>query len=70
MNFLAAVLSILPFCQRFVSLVSTQISEHGYQQKFLQGCGNVDILLIILKLLTMQCKYTLTKHITISTPQR
>jgi len=26
-NFLAAALSILPFCQRSVSLVSTQISE-------------------------------------------
>jgi len=32
--------------------------------------GNIDILLIFFKLLTMQCKWTLTKDFTLSTPQR
>jgi len=30
------------------------------------GGGNVDILLIFFRLLTMQCKWTFTKHITLS----
>jgi len=34
------------------------------------GGGNLDILLIIFKLLTMQCKWTFTKRFTLSTPQR
>jgi len=32
--------------------------------------GNADILLIIFELLKMQCKWTFTKSITLSTPQR
>ena len=43
-------------------------SSHGRPQKFFQG-GNVDILLIILRLLTLQCKWTFTKRFPVSTPQ-
>jgi len=32
--------------------------------------GNVDILLIILRLLALQCKWTFTKSFPVSTPQR
>ena len=42
---------------------------HGRQQKIFQG-GNVDILLIIFKLLTMQYKWTFMKRFTVSTSQR
>jgi len=41
---------------------------HGRQQKFLQGWGNVEILLILFRLLTMQCKWMFTKRFTLSTP--
>jgi len=34
------------------------------------GGGKVDILLIIFRLLTMQCTWTFTKRFTLSTPQR
>jgi len=37
-------------------------------RRFLPG-GNVDILLIIFRLLTIQCKRTFTKCFTYSTPQ-
>ena len=37
--------------------------EHGRPQKFFQG-GSVNILLILVKLLTMQCKCTFTKRFT------
>jgi len=41
----------------------------GVGRNFSRG-GNVDILHIIFKLLTMQCKWTFTKRFTLSTPQR
>ena len=44
--------------------------KHGRPQKVIQGGGNVDILLIIFKLLTIQCKWTFTKRFTLSTSQR
>ena len=44
-------------------------SSHGRLQKFFQG-GNVNILLIIFRLLTLQCKWTFTKRFSVSTPQR
>jgi len=45
------------------------ISGHRRPQKFFQG-GNVDILLILFKLLTMQCEWTFTKRFTLHTLQR
>ena len=54
-----------PACQGSVLLPSGVWSQerpwHGRPQKFLQG-ANVEILLIILKMLTMQCKLTFTKR--------
>ena len=44
--------------------------SHGRPQKFFQGGGNVDVLLILFRLLTMQCNWTFIKHFTLSTPQR
>jgi len=41
--------------------------SHGHPQKFVPG-GNVEILLICSRLLTMQCKWTFTKRFTHSTP--
>jgi len=43
--------------------------KHGRPQKFSRG-GNVDTLLILFRLLTMQCKRTLTQRFTLSTPLR
>jgi len=44
-------------------------SSHGRRQKFFQG-GNFHTLLIILRLLTLQCKWTFTKRFPVSTLQR
>jgi len=41
----------------------------GVRRKFSRG-GNVDILLILFRLLTMQCKWTFKKRFSFSTPQR
>ena len=41
----------------------------GGRRNFSKG-GNVDILLIFFRLLTLQCKWTFTKRFTVSTPQR
>ena len=41
----------------------------GVRRNFSRG-SNVDRLLIIFKLLTMQCKWTFTKRFAISTPQK
>ena len=41
--------------------------KHERPQKFFQG-EYVDILLILFRLLTMQCKWTFTKRFTLSTP--
>jgi len=41
--------------------------KHERPQKFFQG-EYVDILLIVFRLLTMQCKWTFTKRFTLSTP--
>jgi len=41
---------------------------HGRPQKFFQG-SNVNILLILFKSLTMQCKRTFTKRFTLSRPK-
>jgi len=43
---------------------------HGRPQKFFHGVGNVDILLIVLKWLTMQCKWTFKESFFLSAPQR
>jgi len=43
---------------------------HGRPQKFFQGGGKVDILLILFRLLTMQRTWTFTKRFILSTPQR
>jgi len=43
--------------------------EYGRPQKFFQG-GKVCILLILFSLLTMQCYWTLTKRITLLSPQK
>jgi len=40
----------------------------GVRRNFSRG-GKVDILLVIFKLLTMQCKWTFTKRCTLSAPQ-
>jgi len=42
---------------------------HGRPQKFFPGEGNVNILLILVRLLTMQCKWTFTARFTHSTRQ-
>jgi len=39
----------------------------GVRRNFSRGGGNVNILLILVRLLTMQCKRTFTKRFTIST---
>jgi len=44
-------------------------SHRGRPHNFSQG-GKVDILLIIFRFLTMQCKQTFTKRFSLSTPQR
>jgi len=41
----------------------------GVRRKFSRQ-DNVGILLIFFRLLTLQCKWTFTKHFTVSTPQR
>ena len=41
---------------------------HGRAQKIFQGWGNIYILLIFFRLLTMQYKRTFTKRFTLSTP--
>jgi len=41
----------------------------GVRRNFSRG-GNVDILLIFFKLLTLQCKWTFKKRFTVSTPRR
>jgi len=41
--------------------------RHGRPHKFFQG-GNVENLLMLFRLLTMQYKWTFTKRITLSTP--
>jgi len=51
------------------SLLKGFKSSHGRPHKLFQG-NNVDILLIILRLLTLRCKRTFTKHCLVSTPQR
>ena len=43
--------------------------KHGGPQKFMQG-GKVNILLIIFRLLTMQCQWTFTKRFTLVASQR
>jgi len=40
---------------------------HGLPQKFFQGGGDVQILLILFRLLTMRCKRTFTKRFALST---
>jgi len=40
---------------------------HGRPQKLFPG-RNVEILLILFRLLTMQCKWTFTERFTLSTP--
>jgi len=42
-------------------------NNHGHPQKFFQG-GNIEILLVFSKLLTMQYKWTLTNRFTLCTP--
>jgi len=41
----------------------------GGHRNFSRG-GNADILVVIFKLLTLQCKWTFTTRFTVSTPQR
>jgi len=41
--------------------------SHGLPQKFFQRGGNVEILLILFSLLTMQRKWRFTKRFTLST---
>ena len=49
-------------CERFKYVLSTMgIFSRG---------DNVDLLLILFRLLTMQCKCTFTKHFTLSTPKK
>jgi len=52
-----------------IILDTTNSGSMGVRRNFSRG-GNVDILLIVFKLLTMQCKWTFTKRFTLSTPQR
>ena len=47
--------------------IYTNVRSMGVRRK---KRGNADILLIIFKLPTMQCKWTFTKRFTLSTPQR
>ena len=47
---------------------NVKLASHGRPQKFFQGGGNIEILLIFYWLLTMQCKWTFTKRFTLSTP--
>ena len=55
---------------KYLSLQCQQcLDSHGRPQKFFQG-GNIDILLILFRLLTMQRKCTFTKRFALSTPQR
>ena len=42
----------------------------GVRSNFSRGGGNVDTLLTIFKLLTMQCKWTFTERFILATPQR
>jgi len=45
-------------------------SYYSESKHFSRGEGNVIILLIFLRLLTLQYKYTFTKRFAVSTPQR
>ena len=45
-------------------LLIIQGFHHGYPQNFFHRGGNVNILLILFKLLTMQCKWMFTKRFT------
>jgi len=40
----------------------------GVRINFSRGMGNVEILLILFRLLTMQCQWTFIKRFTLSTP--
>jgi len=63
--------SFYSFFENPATLAEVKISRHrGRPQKFFQEGGNVEILLILFRLLTMQCKWTFTKRFTLSTPQR
>ena len=43
-------------------------SRHGRPQKIFHRGGNVENLLMLFRLLTMQCKWTFTKRFTLSIP--
>ena len=51
-------------------LCITHESTMGVRRKFSRGVGNVDILLKIFRLLTIQCKWTFIKRFTLSTRQK
>ena len=66
--------SVANYFQLFLSITVTKDgssvmmgSHHWRPQKFFQGV-NLDILLILFMLLTMQCKCTFTKRFALSTP--
>jgi len=53
---------------RCLPIPGLRCGVYGRPQKLFQG-GNVDILLILFRLLAMQCKWTFTKRFTLSTTQ-
>jgi len=60
-------------CARFgweIFKGAIQSTVHGRRQKCFQVGGNVEILLDLFRLLTMQCKSTFTKRFTLSTSDR
>jgi len=56
--------------RKVATIRKSKTHNHGRPQKFFLGGGKVDFLLIVFKFLTMQCKWTPTKSLTLSTPQR
>ena len=48
----------------------SQSQSHGHPQKFFQGGGEVDLLLILFRLLAMQCNLTFTKGFILYTSQK
>ena len=40
----------------------------GVRRNFSRSVGNVEILLVLFRLLTVQCEWTFTTHFTLSTP--
>jgi len=53
-----------------VAIELLYIISMGVRRNFSREGGNVDILLILYRLLTTQCKWTFAKRFIFSTPQR